>query len=225
MSSQRVDQTSTDEVTVFQTATLPTADRHFSTLFALSMDAVLLVDAQGQILDVNSATSDLLKLSHEECIGRSLSGFIEPANASAHHWQTLLQQSEGTWQFIRTDHARLTVNYRLTETFASGCFMVILRDVTEQHQLQQQVQQQQKYQTLFEILPIGVCITDAAGQIVEANPASEQILGVSTTEQTRRTLDAASWQLMRPDGTPMAASECASVLISRPGFLARSSRL
>ncbi len=68
-----------------------------------------------------------------------------------------------------------------------------------------------KYQTLFETLPLGVAITDAQGQLLEVNPASEQLLGLTASEQTARTYDAPDWQIIRPDGSPMPATEYASV--------------
>lgn len=68
-----------------------------------------------------------------------------------------------------------------------------------------------KYQTLFETLPLGIAITDAQGQLLEVNPASEQLLGLTASEQTARTYDSPDWQIIRPDGSPMPASEYASV--------------
>ena len=68
-----------------------------------------------------------------------------------------------------------------------------------------------KYQTLFETLPLGIAITDAQGQLLEVNPASEQLLGITISEQTTRTYDAPDWNIIRPDGSPMPASEYASV--------------
>ena len=69
----------------------------------------------------------------------------------------------------------------------------------------------EKYQTLFQTLPIGISITDAKGQLIEGNPASEEILGISAQVQTERTHDAPDWQIIRPDGSPMPPTEFASV--------------
>ncbi len=88
----------------------------------------------------------------------------------------------------------------------------ISRDITDRKQIEEALKEsQQKYQTLFEILPIGISITDEVGNIIEVNPVSEQLLGISTTESTRRKYDSPQWQIVRPDGTPMPASEFASV--------------
>lgn len=69
----------------------------------------------------------------------------------------------------------------------------------------------EKYRILFETVPIGISITDETGKIIEANLASEKILGISIEEQIQRTYDAAQWQIVRPDGTLMPVDEYASV--------------
>uniref|UniRef100_B8HWM5 histidine kinase n=1 Tax=Cyanothece sp. (strain PCC 7425 / ATCC 29141) TaxID=395961 RepID=B8HWM5_CYAP4 len=69
----------------------------------------------------------------------------------------------------------------------------------------------EKYQTLFQTLPMGIAITDAKGKLLESNPASERILGIPIDVQTQRTHDAPDWQIIRPDGSPMPPTEFASV--------------
>jgi PAS domain S-box-containing protein len=64
-----------------------------------------------------------------------------------------------------------------------------------------------KYRTLFEVLPMGVSITDAVGHLVEINPAAQILLGVDRDEHVRRGLDATAWQIIHPDGRPMTTEE------------------
>lgn len=68
-----------------------------------------------------------------------------------------------------------------------------------------------RYTALFETAPVGISIVDLAGNIVETNQQAESILGVSKREHETRTLDAPIWKIIRPDGSPMPASEYASV--------------
>ncbi len=107
-------------------------------------------------------------------------------------------------------------------------------DISPQKYIEQELQaSQQKYKTLFEILPIGVSITDKVGNIIEANPASEQILEILGAQQhhlvdrkdkggkeTRRLEDKVNkvlctnttqyqQHIIRPDGTSIRASEFA----------------
>lgn len=69
----------------------------------------------------------------------------------------------------------------------------------------------EKYRVLLDSINIGVSITDEKGRIVEANPASERLLGISTKDHTGRTIDGKEWKVIRPDGSPMPPEEYASV--------------
>lgn len=70
----------------------------------------------------------------------------------------------------------------------------------------------EKYRTLFQAFPIGISITDATGKIIEANPASEKILGISITEQIQKTPEEVKQKrIIRPDGTLMPVEEYSSV--------------
>jgi len=84
------------------------------------------------------------------------------------------------------------------------------RDITRRKQLEDEVRaSEQKLRTLFEILPVGVAITDEQRRIVEMNPALEQILGLSSDNLMS---GAGTTQLyLRPDGMPMQCAELPTV--------------
>jgi PAS domain S-box-containing protein len=86
------------------------------------------------------------------------------------------------------------------------------REITERKRAEEAIREsREKYRVLFQIFPLGISITDKFGNIIEANSASESILGISTQEQTHRKYDSEQWQIIRPDGTPMLAPEYPSV--------------
>jgi len=86
------------------------------------------------------------------------------------------------------------------------------QDITERKQAEAAQQRAtQTYVALFNSLHTGVVVTDEAGQIVDANPAAEQILGLTRSETLARTFDAPAWAILRPDHSPMPAEEYASV--------------
>ncbi|MEI6043771.1 MAG: PAS domain S-box protein [Chloroflexota bacterium] len=70
---------------------------------------------------------------------------------------------------------------------------------------------EKKYQTLFKYYPLGITVTNEAGQIIEANPAAEKILGLSINIPLQRILDERKWHIIRRDGTPMPLEEFADV--------------
>jgi PAS domain S-box-containing protein len=77
----------------------------------------------------------------------------------------------------------------------------------------------EKYRVLFESFPLGIAISDDEGHILEANQASERLLGLPVNEHSERTIDGAEWQLIRRDGTPMPSDEYASVRALRENRL------
>ncbi|HEV2661230.1 MAG TPA: PAS domain-containing protein, partial [Ktedonobacteraceae bacterium] len=63
------------------------------------------------------------------------------------------------------------------------------------------------YRVLFEVLPQGIVCQDRAGRIVMANPAAQQMLGLSLDQLRGRTVFDKSWQLIREDGLPFPISD------------------
>jgi diguanylate cyclase (GGDEF)-like protein/PAS domain S-box-containing protein len=86
------------------------------------------------------------------------------------------------------------------------------RDITASKQAEEELHVSlEKYRVLFESFPLGITITDPSGHIIEANRASEGLLGISRSEHLRRTYNGREWQIVRTDGSPMPVEEYASV--------------
>jgi PAS domain S-box-containing protein len=69
----------------------------------------------------------------------------------------------------------------------------------------------QKYQTLFDLFPAGITLSDSQGQIIETNSIAQRMLGIGPDQQKMRQIDGTEWQIIRSDGSPMPPSEYASV--------------
>ncbi|WP_413173926.1 PAS domain S-box protein [Anabaena azotica] len=66
----------------------------------------------------------------------------------------------------------------------------------------------EKYQILFKTLPIGIAITDKTGKIIEINPASKSIFGISDQLQISNSDIIPDWQLViRDDGSIVQSNE------------------
>lgn len=91
--------------------------------------------------------------------------------------------------------------------------VVMLNDVTEHRQAEQaRKAAETKYSLLFDLLPIGISVSDPAGQIIDTNVAAEHILGLAREDHLKREITGDAWHILRPDGSPMAIDEFPSIV-------------
>lgn len=90
--------------------------------------------------------------------------------------------------------------------------LALARDVTEQTYTQRQLMASKKrLKAIFDIAPVGITITDEQGHIIDCNPESERLLGVTREEHLRRDYDDVDWNIYADDGSLLAADDYASV--------------
>ncbi len=89
---------------------------------------------------------------------------------------------------------------------------IIFEDVTAQMMAEKEKRQSHEMlQTIFKILPVGVTITNIEGNIIDCNPASEELLGLKKEEHLVRNFAGSDWKIIRTDMSSMPAEEFASV--------------
>lgn len=135
---------------------------------------------------------------------------------NATHEQYRVSCKDGRMLWVKANTALVPNTNTHPEIF------VVWEDLTESHQSEDLTKSQwveaafreshEKYKTLFQAFPIGISITDAAGRIIEANPASEKILGISVEEQIQKTPEEVKQrQIIQSDGTLLPVEDYASV--------------
>ena len=197
------------------------SEKKFRTLFENMIDGsamhTLVYNNQGlpedyRIIEVNPAFETLLGISRETVINktsREAYGVDEPPYLEIYSKVALT----GEHEVFETYFAPLDKFFSISVYSPyKGSFATIFENITERKKAEQDLHIiLSKYKVLFEILPIGITITDAAGNIVESNKIAEKLLGISIEEQEKRKIDGQEWQIIRPDGLPMSASEFPSV--------------
>ena len=99
----------------------------------------------------------------------------------------------------------------ISKGICRGCRGLII-DISKRKLVEQAMEiSLEKYRVLFETFPIGIAITDKQGNLIEVNPTSEKIFGLSMSELLKRRHDSPDWSVIYPDGSPMHSDNFASV--------------
>ena len=162
----------------------------FECLFENASDAIYILDTHGNFVAVNSKAEELTGFKREEFIGKSFKKII-PA-------RSYLKAARGFLDVIRGKPIRLelelktaakkTVLVEVTSTpFISNGKTVgtlgIVRDITERKKAEKALQEsEERFRTLMEETPIGICNVDLMGKITYVNKRFEEATGYSRDE-------------------------------------------
>ena len=157
--------------------------------------ARVITDERGYWVWVNGEAAALFGRPREELVGKTGAELLPgwPQGSIPVNLSTLCPCPDGTIKPLTVSYvpSDLAPRYRLFAVSESPP-----RSTSEIY-----------YHTLFNLLPVGVTIADREGNLIAANPASAEILGVSVAEHCQRRIESSVWRVLRPDGTPMPPEE------------------
>jgi PAS domain S-box-containing protein len=128
------------------------SESQFRALFENALDAVLIANDEGAYVDANPAACDLLGVSYNEVIGRTINDFTENDNpvAATRMLDQFLKEGtlRGELRLRRPDGSLVEVEFSATANFLPGRHLALLRDVTERRKLEEQFRQSQKLESV-----------------------------------------------------------------------------
>lgn len=162
-------------------------------------------------------------LRQEDILGMSLAELLGPLYPqNLPHIEAALRGERRDFERVVADPAGGPPRHALISyiPFVHGGlvdgFFVVVSDVSELKHLETRLREsEQRWQTLFSILPVGVCITDANGQITTANPEMERIAGLSVAAMMRG--EFRKLQIIQTDGTTMPKERLATAQARQTG--------
>jgi PAS domain S-box-containing protein len=173
------------------------------------------------LYEVNARISEMTGYSKEELIGQS-ARILYPTQeefewVGSEKYKQISEKGSGVvetkWQ--KKDGSIIDVLLASTPIdladISRGVTFTAL-DITERKRAEETLRiTLAKYKTLFEYFPLGISVTDMAGNILETNPTAEKLLSVPLNEHVQRDIESPGWRIVRLDGTPMPTDEFASV--------------
>ena len=181
-----------------QAETLAASEVRYRRLFETAQDGILLLDAAtGEIEDANPFLEELLGYTHTEMIGRKLSeiGPFQDVAASQAAFEKLQEERYVRYEDLplqTKDGKTIEVEF-VSNVYAVGDEEIIqcnIRDITKRKRAEEALTVSEvRYRRLFETAQDGILLLHAdSGEIVDANPFLEDLLGYTHDEMIGRKL-------------------------------------
>ncbi|MEB3827721.1 PAS domain S-box protein [Phormidium sp. CCY1219] len=158
-------------------------------------------------------------LLHPEDLERRsqhLEQFERASNGEMFQCEIRIRDARGEWRYLQCQE---TVFARTAQGQPQQILGAAI-DITDRVLAEAAIREsREKYRVLFQVLPVGISVSDNRGNLIEVNKASERILGISKRQHNGRQQDSRDWQILRRDGSPMPTAEFAGVRALREGRL------
>jgi PAS domain S-box-containing protein len=124
----------------------------FEAVFAGALDAILIADDRGRYLEANPAATELLGLTRDELLERTVSDIVPPEDRESIDANFRRFLGDGAVRLektiVRPDGTRRQVEFAARANIASGQHLAVLRDMTPRKQLEEQLRHSQKMEAV-----------------------------------------------------------------------------
>jgi len=117
-------------------------------IFENSLDGIVIFASNGLCMEANTAAATLVGVPRDELIGCRLSDFCEKGFEGAWVDLTQMQTARGQLWVELKNGARRMVDYCFKADILPGQHLAVLRDITEQQDLEEQLRQSQKMEAV-----------------------------------------------------------------------------
>ncbi|MBA3728156.1 MAG: PAS domain S-box protein [Actinobacteria bacterium] len=166
--------------------------RYFQSLLEISPTAIVITDLDSKIVSWNPAAEKLFGYSAKEAVGRRTDDLVatrpEFHDEAVRYTEALArgERVDAITQRTRSDGSLVDVQLLIAPVNVGGereGLYVMYHDISE-------LQEQKRYfQSLLEISPAAMVVTDLDSKVVSWNPGAERLFGYSTDEAVGNLLD------------------------------------
>lgn len=145
----------------------------FQAVFEEAFDAMLIANDNAAYVDANPAACELFGLSREELLGRSIDEFAAEDYNFETAWREFQEsdRDRGIFPLVRPDGEKRIVEFAATPNIRPGRHLSVLRDVTEQRRMENELNE------IFECITDAVHGLDDEWRFTHVNNRAEELLG------------------------------------------------
>jgi diguanylate cyclase (GGDEF)-like protein/PAS domain S-box-containing protein len=157
-------------------------------------DAMVIVDASGTIVLVNSQAETMFGYSRADMTGQPLEMLVpgrlrelHRAHRASYFGNPRLRPMGAALDLLglRKDGSEfpLEISLNVLESGSGGLVLCAIRDITDRKRSQEALRESEaKLRGLYELSPLGIALTDMSGRFVEFNAAFQNICGYTAEE-------------------------------------------
>lgn len=200
------------------------SEQRFRNLVEQAADAILIHDANGQMVDVNEQACRSLGYTRSELKQKKIPDIqilktsLEFASlqSSVMYGGSLTYEAE----YRRKNNTQFPAEIRLGsfQYQDKQLFLALVRDVTDRKKAVAALREsEERYRGVVSTMREGVVLTDHNGRIIAVNPAAEKILRASADEIIGMLIEDDRWPRRRTDGSLFEVDQLPAVLTRQTG--------
>ncbi|HVO06648.1 MAG TPA: PAS domain S-box protein [Burkholderiaceae bacterium] len=198
----------------------------WNALLEVSLDGAWVFDREGRVRHANPAMCRLLDREAGDVLGHAVYEFLPTDTAEAvRHRLATLDPTRPPWplselRVLRRDGSVVEVEAagRLVRQGDDVCVVAVARPLAQRRQMESALDTtKQRLRSTFDALAEGVVVQDAAGRIVDFNPAACRILGLDADQLAGRTSIDPRWRAVHEDGSPYSGDTHPAMKTLRTG--------
>lgn len=168
---------------------LQESETKFRMLFESANDCLVILDANGNIVDINRTGHERLGYTKEEMVGKGIAQF-DPPEFAAKVPERMAALRDGGQAVFESAHVRkdgtampVEINTRGVELCGEKRVFSIIRDITERKRMEQSLRESEmQYRAVVETSANGFLASDLNGRFLEVNDAYVRRSGYSREE-------------------------------------------
>ena len=162
----------------------------YSNLFNQANDAILLIEENGKILEVNDQAIKMYGYTREELVNLSISDLRDEKSKLAIQ-SDMVKVKKGATNIFEVIHKRkngelfrVDVSSKYLTIDGKGLFQSLIRDITEKKQAEEKLKEsEERFRTMFEQAAIGVALIETeTGRYLDINKKYCDFIGYSKNE-------------------------------------------